>query len=431
MTGGLNEGRGILADTDGRRPKGIGVKPLTYEIESILYNPVMLYPRLRPIHCPHCLRSLALALGLALIGTAPTAAESTSDDTEALWHYGAYLDLNYAPDLTTPRSVPFRDKLTTNRLNQFSPDLGMIYLSKATTTESPFGFEISGQAGYDTNGQLPPNQPLVGANVLRYFSRANVSYQTDIGNGLKFNGGLMNSFIGYESFYAKDNINYSRAWGSDYSPYFLIGIGASYPVSAQIDTGFYIVSDYNYLQEVNTQPKYATQFSYRINDHLKWSENAFVGPEQNNTAFQYWRGFLNSMVEWSEDDWTLAYVLDAGSQRASTGNHVQQLYVSNAMYGRWHVSGPWTLGLRPELYYDPNGLQTGNIQFIKAITSTLEYKYQEAGFTNRLRLEYRYDNSTGTQGGFYGPEGVSGPLVPGQSVIYLVLMMSYDGQFRP
>ncbi|MEN9681636.1 MAG: hypothetical protein RLZZ627_1529, partial [Pseudomonadota bacterium] len=37
----------------------------------------------------------------------------------------------------------------------------------------------------------------------------------------------------------------------------------------------------------------------------------------------------------------------------------------------------------------------------------------------------------GTQGGFYGPEGVSGPLIPGQSVIYLVLMMSYDGQFRP
>ncbi len=372
-----------------------------------------------------------LMIGLGLMYSPGACAEATPEETEALWHYGAYLDLNYAPDLTTPRSVPFRDKLTTNRLNQFSPDLGMVYLRKGATTESPFGFELSGQAGYDTNGQLPPNQPLPGANVLRYFSRANVSYQTDIGNGLKFNGGLMNSFIGYESFYAKDNINYSRAWGSDYSPYFLIGIGASYPVNSQIDTGFYIVSDYNYLQEVNTQPKYATQFSYRINEHLKWSENAFVGPEQNNTAFQYWRGFLNSMLEWTEDDWTLAYVLDAGSQRAYSSNRVQQLYVANALYGRWNFSGPWTLGLRPELYYDPNGLQTGNIQFIKAITSTLEYKYQEAGFTNRLRLEYRYDHSTGTQGGFYGPEGVSGPLVPGQSVIFLVLMVSYDAQFRP
>ncbi|MEY4684879.1 MAG: hypothetical protein RLZ25_1338 [Pseudomonadota bacterium] len=374
---------------------------------------------------------LGLGLKLALGLPAQALAEVPAEEAEALWHYGAYLDLNYAPDLSTPRSVPFRDKLTTNRLNQFSPDLGMIYLRKGTTTESPFGFEISGQAGYDTNGQLPPDQPLPGANVLRYFSRANVSYQTDIGNGLKFTGGLMNSFIGYESFYAKDNINYSRAWGSDYSPYFLIGIGANYPVNSQIDTGFFIVSDYNYLQEVNTQPKYATQFTYRINEHLKWMENVFVGPEQNNTAFQYWRGFLNSMVEWTEDDWTLAYVLDAGSQRASTANHVQQLYVANALYGRWNFSGPWTLGLRPELYYDPNGLQTGNIQFIKAITSTLEYRYQEAGFTNRLRLEYRYDNSTGTQGGFYGPEGVSGPLVPGQSVIFLVLMMSYDAQFNP
>jgi len=289
---------------------------------------------------PTLIRSLGLGLALLFSLGASAAAP---EESEALWHYGAYLDLNYAPDLTTPRSVPFRGKLTTNRLNQFSPDLGMVYLSKSTTTESPFGFELSGQAGYDTNGQLPPNQPLPGANVLRYFSRANVSYQTDIGNGLKFNGGLMNSFIGYESFYAKDNINYSRAWGSDYSPYFLIGIGASYPVNSQIDTGFYIVSDYNYLQEVNTQPKYATQFSYRINEHLKWSENAFVGPEQNNTAFQYWRGFLNSMLEWSEDDWTLAYVLDAGSQRASSNNHVQQLYVANAsmVAGTSRAPGAW------------------------------------------------------------------------------------------
>ena len=427
----MGQGQGILADPGRLRTQRFCLRNSGIGVESILYNRIMLHPTLCRI--PPCQRILrfAFGLGLMLLGVPACFAESTPPETEALWHYGAYLDLNYAPDLSTPRSVPFRDKLTTNRLNQFSPDLGMIYLRKETTTESPFGFELSGQAGYDTNGQLPPNQPLPGANVLRYFSRANVSYQTDIGNGLKFNGGLMNSFIGYESFYAKDNINYSRAWGSDYSPYFLIGIGASYPVNSQINTGFYIVSDYNYLQEVNTQPKYATQFSYQINEHLKWMENAFVGPEQNSTAFQYWRGFLNSMMEWSEDDWTLAYVLDAGSQRASTANHVQQIYIANALYGRWNVSGPWTLGLRPELYYDPNGLQTGNIQFIKAITSTLEYKYQEAGFTNRLRLEYRYDNSTGTQGGFYGPQGVNGPLIPGQSVIFLVLMMSYDGQFSP
>jgi Putative beta-barrel porin-2, OmpL-like. bbp2 len=376
-------------------------------------------------------RSSAVNLFFAVLILSSVAVRANDENIDSLWHYGAYLDLNYAPDLSTPRSVPFRDKLTTNRLNQFSPDLGMVYLSKTTSTESPWGFELSGQAGYDTNGQLPLSQPLVGANVLRYFSRANVSYQTDIGNGLKFNGGLMNSFIGYESFYAKDNINYTRAWGSDYSPYFLIGVGATYPVNEKIDAGLYIVSDYNYLQEVNTQPKYASQFTYRINEHLKWMENAFVGPEQTNTAFQYWRGFLNSMLEWSQDDWTVAYVLDGGSQRTTAANHVQDLYVANAVYGRWNFSGPWTLGVRPELYYDPNGLQTGNIQFIKAISTTLEYKFSEAGFTNRVRLEYRYDNSTGTQGGFYGPQGINGPLIEGQSLIYLVVMMNYDGQFRP
>jgi hypothetical protein len=36
----------------------------------------------------------------------------------------------------------------------------------------------------------------------------------------------MNSFIGFESMYAGNNPNYTRAWLADYSPYFLIGAGA-------------------------------------------------------------------------------------------------------------------------------------------------------------------------------------------------------------
>jgi Putative beta-barrel porin-2, OmpL-like. bbp2 len=370
---------------------------------------------------------------LALLGLSCLAsnigAEEAPVTEENLWHYGAYLDVNYAPDLSTPKSVPFRDKLTTYRLNQVTPDLVMAYVTKDATGASPWGFEFGGMTGYDMSGQMPLTRAMAGAQVLEHLSRANISYQSNVGNGLKFVGGLMNSFIGYESFYAKDNANYSRAWGSDYSPYFLIGVGALYPLTPSIETGLYLVTDYNYLQVMNSQPKYAGQFVYHINEHLKWSENAFVGPEQTNTAFSYWRGFLNSMLEWREDDWSLGYVLDGGSQRYAGANHVQQLYVSNAIFGRWNISGPWTLGIRPELYYDPNGLQTGNIQFIKAITSTVEYKFNEAGVTNRLRLEYRYDNSTGTQGGFYGPDGINGPLIPGQSVFYLVYMMSLDNNF--
>lgn len=353
------------------------------------------------------------------------------DETEQnpLWHYGAYVDFNYAPDFNTPHSVPFRSKLTTYRLNQVSTDLAMAYISKDASFDSPLGFEFGLMTGWDMSGQMPTSNIMSEASIIEHLARANITYQTSVGNGLKLVGGLMSSFIGYEAFYAKDNTHYSRAWGSDYSPYYLIGVGAIYPVTSKILTGAYIVTDYNYLQVINSQPKYAGQFSYQIDDHLKWSENLFVGPEQSNTAFEYWRGFLNSILEYDAGQWSVAFIGDAGSQKSAQPGHVQQLYAASSIFGRWNIEGPWTLGLRPEIYYDPNGVQTGNIQFIKALTSTLEYKVIASGITTRIRLEYRFDNSTGTQGGFYGPEGIQGSLVPSQSVIYMGLLMNFDGGF--
>jgi hypothetical protein len=343
------------------------------------------------------------------------------------WHYGAYMDLSYAANFNSSDPHPWRSKATTNQLSEFSPNLGMFYLKKEASEASRWGFDIGGQAGYDTGGQVPNTQRLGGAEELQYVSRANVSYLAPVGSGLKFTGGLFSSFIGYESFYAKDNPNYTRSWIADYSPYFLIGLGAQYTFAEDIDTGFFLVTDYNYLGHVNSQPKYATQFTWRIAPDIKWMENLFFGPEQVQTSLDYWRFFANSMVEWAKPDYSVALVYDVGTERsAQAPGHVQNLWMGSALFSRWHVSGPWSVALRPELYWDPNGTLTGSIQFIKAVTSTLEYKFVESGFTNRLRLEYRYDNSTGRQGGFYGGGGENGPLVSGQSSIFFALMVSYD-----
>ncbi|MGR9108458.1 MAG: outer membrane beta-barrel protein [Gammaproteobacteria bacterium] len=343
------------------------------------------------------------------------------------WHYGAYIDLSYPQNLNSSDPHPWRSKLTTNRLNQFSPNMGMIYFTKDAVSDSRWGVEIGGQAGYDTDGQIPSPPRLGAADVLRYLSRANISYLAPIGNGLKFTAGLFNSFIGYESFYAKDNPNYTRSWIADYSPYFLIGAGAQYPVNDRIDLSFYLVNGFNYLAHTNNQPRYAGQFSWQVTPNFKFTENLFLGPEQARTDLQYWRAFANSILEWSQSDYSIAVVYDVGTEKsAQSASHVQTLWMGSAIFTRWNISGPWSVALRPELYWDPNGTLTGSIQFIKAITTTLEYKITHGHGNNRFRLEYRYDNSTGKQGGFYGASGTNGPLVAGQSSIFFAILVSFD-----
>ena len=72
---------------------------------------------------------------------------------------------------------------------------------------------------------------------------------------------------------------------------------------------------------------------------------------------------------------------------------------------------------------------TGASQFIKAITTTLEYKVPIAATITRLRLEYRYDDSTGSQGGFF-KKGEVAPGVIGltraQHLLIAALLWTYD-----
>lgn len=376
---------------------------------------------------PKRLPTKRLGLIFTLSALAGTVLADEPQSAGSAWQYGAYVDLSYPLNFNSSDPHPWRSKATTNRLSQVSPNMGMFYLKKDTTEASRWGLELGGQAGYDTDDQVPTTDRLGGADVLRYVSKANVSYLAPIGNGLKLTAGLFNSFIGYESMYAKDNPNYTRSWIADYSPYFLLGLGGQYSFNQSLDTAFFLVTDYNYLGHVNNQPKYATQVAWKFSPNLKLTENFFFGPEQTNTDLDYWRFFANSMLEWSESDYSIALVYDVGTQKSALPlNHLQMLWMGSALFSRWNISGPWTLAIRPELYWDPNGLLTGYVQFIKAVTTTLEYKLSEGPYSSRFRLEYRYDNSTGLQGGFYGSGGENGPLVAGQSSIFFAVMLSFD-----
>lgn len=91
---------------------------------------------------------------------------------------------------------------------------------KDTVTSSPWGMEFGVQRGYDTEALVPSSvpgrdKPVDGADTLRHFSRANVSYLAPVGNGMTLTAGLFNSFIGYQSIYAKNNLNYTRSYIAD------------------------------------------------------------------------------------------------------------------------------------------------------------------------------------------------------------------------
>jgi hypothetical protein len=380
----------------------------------------------------------ALLFGPLLLLACPAPAAEvveTSAQSQSLalgdWTYGAYLDLGYAMDSNHPGNRNWRNKGTTFEVDEPKLNMAMAYAGKDTKPESRWGWEFGVQTGSDTDKLVPDpppeaNKPLSHADTYRHFYRANLSYLFPTGNGLKFTAGLINSYIGYESYHAIENPNYTRGYLLDNVPYFLVGFEALYPFSDTLNLALYTVSGWNYLANPNDCPSLGLQARWDASPSITFTQNLYYGPDQEETELEFWRVFSDSILEWKSDRFLLALALDVGMEtQASSMGNPRDYWVSGALWAAWRMGKGWTLAVRPEFFYDPDGLITGSKQTLQAYTATLKYKLSPAPSQKLVfSAEYRYDRSTGSGGGFF--RGSSNTLVPDQHLLIFALMWSFD-----
>jgi putative OmpL-like beta-barrel porin-2 len=362
---------------------------------------------------------------------AQPAAPATNAEAQSDWHYGGFLDLSYAINFNFPENHRFRSRTTTTRHNELAPNMALAYLRKDMTPQSRWGMEFAVQGGYDSKqfAFLQGEPKVAGADTLRHFSRANVSFLAPVGKGLTVTAGLFNSLLGYESLYAKDNFNYSRSWIADNTPYMMFGINARYQISEALNATAFVINDYYHLAHPNEVPSYGGQISWKPAQRLSVTETVYLGPSQADTSVEFWRYYANHITEWKGDDLTVAFSWDIGTERIAGRLGNPRAFVTGAaLFTRWNISRPWSIALRPELFWDRNGRWTGSEQFVKAITTTLEYKIP-LPMQTLLRLEHRYDESTGAQGGFFRKGDVAPgvpQLTPYQHLLFLSVIWSFD-----
>lgn len=348
------------------------------------------------------------------------------------WHYGGFLDLSYPINFNFPENHLWRSRTTVRRHNELALNMAVAYVRKDLSAESRWGMELGVQSGYDSDdfAFLQGEKEVAGADTLRHVHRANVSYLAPVGKGLTITAGLFNSLLGYESLYARDNFNYTRSWIADNTPYMMFGAKASYPVSEELTATLFAINSYYHLAHPNDQLSYGVQGTWKPTSRFTLTETFYAGPDQTDTDLKFWRTYLNSIAEWKGDAVTIALSYDIGTENiAGRPGDPRAFVMGGAMFTRWNMSGPWSLALRPEFYWDRNGRWTGNEQFVKAVTSTVEYKFPVEKTTALFRLEHRFDESTGAAGGFFKGGDVS-PGVPGltgsQHLLLLSLILSFD-----
>jgi len=371
----------------------------------------------------------------AMAGAKEAAGEQPTQAPDPQWQYGGFLDVAYLLDFNHPANDLFRSRGTAYKVDEPIVNMAGAYLRKSTSESSRWGMELTVHAGQDSRifgfSATAPNLP--GYEGLRHFGPTDVSYLAPVGKGLTVQAGVFSSFIGYDSLYAKDNFNYTRPWGADFTPYLMMGVNASYPFTEKLIATVFVVNGYWHLADANHVPSSGGQIAYKLTEHTTLKETVLFGPHQSDTGFEFWRFLWDSIAEWKTDRVTTAFEYHVGTEKIAMPGNPRALWMSAQLPFHWVFAKNWSATVRPEVYWDRDGRLTGFPQTVKANTTTLEYRvpYRKAGAI--VRLEHRIDDSRGSGGGFFrGGEiapGVVG-LTPTQNLLTLGVILTFDSQFH-
>src|SRR5262249_51413162 len=149
-----------------------------------------------------------------------------------------------------------------------------------------------------------------------------------VGKGLTVQGGIFGSLIGYDALYAKDNFNYTRPWGADYTPYLMLGVNASYPFSDRLTGTAFLVNGYWHLADANRVPSIGGQIAYKLTPRDTLKETALWGPHQSNTSLKFWRLLSDTIVEHKTDAVTVAFEYIMSAEQVDRAGDPTALWIS-------------------------------------------------------------------------------------------------------
>ena len=311
-------------------------------------------------------------------------------------------------------------------MNELVLNMAGVSAVKTAAPASRWGAEWLIHAGRDDAvfGYSPTAPTLQGAKWLRHFGRANLSYLAPVGAGLTLQAGIFASPIGYDSLYAKDNLNYTRPWTADFTPYLMMGVNAAYPVNRRLSVAGFVVNGYWHLADANRAPSAALQLVYSSTPAITVKQTVLVGSHQEQTAVGFWRVLSDTIVEHRTERWTTAMNAQFATERVDDALLARAWWVAAQVPIQWRSRGAWSATARPEVAWDSRGRWTLFEQTVTAFTGTIDYRRSVRRSAAIFRLEYRSDSSRGPQGGFFSRE--AGRLVPTQQLLIAALIITIE-----
>src|SRR2546425_4908403 len=179
----------------------------------------------------------------------------------------------------------------------------------------------------------------------------------------------------------------------------MMGMSASYPFTDKVSGTFLVVNGYWHLADANGVPSSGGQLAYKASPRVTVKETVLWGPHQSNTSLKFWRFISDTIIEHKGDRVIAAFEYQLSTEGVDAPGSPRAWWMCAQLPVHWTVHGPWSVSVRPEVAWDTAGRWTSHEQSIGAITTTLEYKIPYRWANAIVRVEHRFDDSRGRDGG--------------------------------
>jgi len=296
---------------------------------------------------------------------------------------GGFVDMYAAWSLNRPtdhRNFEPGTGTSAARADEFGVNLVAVTLDRAA---KPVGFHLALVAG---DGAEVVHAADPAREAFRHVYQASVVYRA--AKKLTLEGGIYPSHIGFESFYSKDNWNYTRGWLGEFSPYYQTGVKVTYTFSDRWSAQLHVLNGWQIIGENNGAKSAGTQIAYR-GSRLNAAFNTFVGAELPNDDMH-----LRLFGDWvatyeTSPALSLAASLDRGRQQFPGDTTANWLGV--ALWSRYAFDDRHALAARVDRFRDPDNGISGAAQTVAS--ETLTYEFHPAN-NLLVKTEARHDHST-------------------------------------
>jgi hypothetical protein len=191
-------------------------------------------------------------LGLAAVGAVSLVSAARADeakmsqvqtalsDTTISGYVNTSMNWEWSPSNGSVNNSPAGNiPLQNGKANGFNLDVVQLTIAKPQDeSEWATGYQVSLLFGPDAVGWNPSANAATDSSTSYAIQQAYVALRTPVGNGIDWKVGVFNTIVGYESFDAGSNPNYTRSWGWAVEPTENQGILGSYKINDEFSVSF-------------------------------------------------------------------------------------------------------------------------------------------------------------------------------------------------